>query len=103
MLYLKYKDIKNRKKFYRQELKKNLLKFFFINSLNKIKKKEQKKQFISYYLSKLNQKVSKTKLQRRCVLNNRSKVPYRKLAISRIKLREMLKYNIIPGYQKAIW
>lgn len=100
MISLKYKDIKNRKKFFREELKLKALKYFYINSLHSNTKAKSKLLF--FYL-KETQKISKTILQSRCVLTNRPKVSYRKFRISRIKLREMLKFNIFPGYKRAIW
>lgn len=104
MLSAKYKDIKNRYSFYKKEVDKNILKFLFINTINKKNLKQNIKQrLVHFYLSKINIKHSKTKLIRRCVLTNRSKVSYRKFGISRVKLRELLKYNIIPGYTKSIW
>ena len=48
-------------------------------------------------------RYSKTKIQRRCLITNRGKVSSRVFRVSRIKLREMLKYSIIPGYKKAVW
>jgi len=104
MIRLKYKDIKNRSAFYKAELKKNVLKSFFTKKLNqKDISENEKKKIIFFFLSKVNTNSSKTKLQRRCLLTNRSRVSNRKFGISRIKLREMLKYNIIPGYSKAVW
>lgn len=104
MLAAKYKDIKNRNSFFKEEIKKNILKFLFVNNLNqKNLNSNVRKKILYFYLSKSNKRYSKTKLIRRCILTNRSKVSYRKFAISRVKLRELLKYNIIPGYKKAIW
>lgn len=100
MLSLKYKDIKKRKQFLKEELKLKALKHFHINSL-KFNKKTRKKAIIHYL--KESKKISKTKLQRRCILTNRSRVSYRKFGISRVKLREMLNFNIFPGYKKAVW
>jgi ribosomal protein S14 len=104
MIRLKYKDIKNRFNFYRTELNKNVLKCFFAKKLNQgIISDNEKKKIIFYYLSKMNTKYSKTNIQRRCIYTNRNRVSYRKFGIARIRLREMLKYNIIPGYKKAVW
>lgn len=104
MLSSKYKDLKNRSSFYKEEMKKNILKFLFVNTLNQKNIDARFRQkYLYFYLTKLNQNYSKTKLIRRCILTNRSKVSYRRFAISRIKLRELLKYQIIPGYKKAIW
>lgn len=104
MIRLKYKDIKNRSAFYKTELNKNVLKCFFAKKLNQEKiSANEKEKIIYYYLSQINTKYSKTKIQRRCIYTNRSRVSHRKFGIARIRLREMLKYNIIPGYKKAVW
>lgn len=104
MLALKYKDIRNRFNFYKRELDKNIIKFFFINNINKkTSDNDLKKKLIYYYNLNLNAKFSKTRIQRRCILTNRARVSNRALGISRIRLRELLKYNIIPGYKKAVW
>jgi ribosomal protein S14 len=100
MLSLKFKDLKKRNSFFKTELKLKALKYFFINTLHSNKK--LRKQIITFFLKETTC-LSKTKLQRRCIVTNRSKVSNRKLGISRIKLREMLKFNIFPGYKKAIW
>lgn len=104
MLSLKYKDIKTRFHFYKNEMHKKALKYFFVSSVNqKNIKLSTKKKLVRFYLLKSNCGHSKTKMQRRCILTNRSKVSHGDFSISRIKLREMLKYNIIPGYKKAVW
>ena len=100
MLSLKYKDIKNRLKFYKRELDKNSFKFFYINAAQK---ESTRKKLTHFYLRKLNTNYSKTKLQRRCLFTNRAKVSNKVFGISRIRLREMLKFNILPGYTKAVW
>lgn len=104
MLSLKYKDIKNRLNFNRLEINKLFYKFYFINKINdKNLDIKLKKKLIFFYLLKLNSNFSKTKLQRRCLLTNRGRVSVRNFSISRIKLREMLKFHVLPGYKKAVW
>lgn len=104
MQSLKYKDIKNRYRFYKREVEKNAIKFLFIKMSNdKAISKEDQKKLRFFFQNKLANKYSKTKIQRRCLITNRGKVSSRNIRVSRIKLREMLKYNIIPGYQKAVW
>lgn len=104
MLSLKYKDIKNRFLFYKRELDKHAFKCFFINASHapNLSVSEGKKLKLFYAL-KLSSKHSKTKIQRRCLFTNRSRVSNGAFGISRIKLRELLKFNIIPGYKKAVW
>jgi ribosomal protein S14 len=104
MLSAKIKDIKIRKKVYDSELNKNSIKFLFINILNNKTLNTKLKIKIRFILSKmLNKSMSKTKITRRCSFNNRNRVSDRKLGISRILLKDMLKAGIIPGYKKAIW
>lgn len=57
-----------------------------------------------FLLSKLlSRSSSKIRITRRCVFTNRGRVSNRKLGISRILLRELLKAGIVPGYSKAVW
>lgn len=104
MLSLKYKDIKNRYFFSVNELQKCVSKFVFINLLNSPKVLTRDKPKIVLFRNLiLESRYSKTKLQRRCLLTNRARVSSRNFNISRIKLRELLKFNIIPGYKKTSW
>jgi ribosomal protein S14 len=104
MLSAQVKDIKNRKKLYNAEINKNLAKFLFINVLNNKSLSLIVRQKAHLFLvNLLNKRNSKTRIVRRCSLVTRSKVSDRKLGISRIKLREMLKMGVIPGYNKAVW
>ncbi len=104
MQYLRYKDIKTRYGFYKQEIEKNALKSFFIKMANnKSVSKKNIKKLRLFVSQKMSTRYSKTKIQRRCLITNRGKVSSRVFRVSRIKLREMLKYSIIPGYKKAVW
>jgi len=104
MLSSKIKDFKLRKKSYNTEINKNTSRFMFINILNNKDLSLNIRKKAVYYLTKLlNKGESKTKIVRRCTLTTRSRVSHRKLGISRIKLREMLKAGILPGYSKAVW
>jgi len=47
--------------------------------------------------------ISKTKVVRRCILTNRGRACTRPYNISRMVLRELLQFSILPGYQKAVW
>ncbi len=104
MLSSKIKDLKLRKKVHNTEINKNISRFMFINILNnKELTSDVKKKALVYLFKLLNKGESKTKIVRRCSLTTRSRVSYRKLGISRVKLREMLKAGVLPGYNKAIW
>jgi len=104
MLSSKIKDLKLRKKSYNTEINKNISRFMFINVLNNKNISPLIKKKAIYYLTKaLNKGESKTKIVRRCAITTRSRVSHRKLGISRIKLREMLKAGVLPGYSKAVW
>jgi len=101
MLHLKVKDSKLRKIFNNKEKSTVVVKFLYTNFLNK---KETKKELKFEPFVKLKQKnYSKTKIVRRCILNNRGRGSIRPFNISRIKLRELFQFGIIPGYKKSVW
>jgi len=104
MLSARVKDFKIRKKVYNIELHKNLAKFLFINVLgNKNLNVNVKKRATSFLINLVNKRNSKTRVTKRCSLTNRGRVSDSKLGISGVKLREMLKAGVVPGYNKAIW
>ncbi len=104
MLSAKIKDLKIRKKVYNIEINKNLSKFLFINILgNKNLSISLKKKASTFLLKLINKRNSKTRVTKRCSFTNRGRVSDSKLGISRVKLREMLKAGVVPGYNKAIW
>jgi small subunit ribosomal protein S14 len=98
MLKSKVKDLKIRLIYHEYE-KKNLIdKFIRINTLNK------KTNAFCFFFKKFREKKnSKTRVIRRCVLNNRSRGTLRSFGLSRICLRGLLQFGQIPGYSKAIW
>jgi len=101
MLHLKIKDEKIRKKFHHMEKKTVILKFLYTNFLNNKKNKKELK--LEPFLKLKQKNYSKTKLVRRCVLNNRGRGSIRPFNISRVKLRELFQFGIIPGYKKSVW
>jgi small subunit ribosomal protein S14 len=104
MKYLQQKDLKNKIKFFNKETDKKINKFLFINLLNTDKLENKRKKIITkFFLSKKQLNSNKTKLLRRCLITNRSRVSSRLFGISRIKLRELLTNNQIPGFNKNIW
>jgi ribosomal protein S14 len=114
MLYLKVKDIKNRKRFYKLEKAKLFYKFIFINLISRLKQTKKSKiqnktklnklaylfSLHNYNYLKLN---SKTRLLRRCVFSNRNRANLRSFSLSRIVLRDFIQFNALPGYRKAAW
>ena len=54
-------------------------------------------------LAKLPRNSSKVRIHHRCELSGRSKGYYRKVKLSRIALRELANFGMIPGMTKASW
>ncbi len=105
MLSKKFKDFNLRKKFYRLEYLKRIYKVLLVNLLNS-PLKFNKKTLLFHKFAKLQKKfvkVSKTQIKSRCILSNRSHGFLRKYSLSRIKMRELLQFGILPGYKKAVW
>lgn len=102
MIFLKKKDLKNRKLYTKSEISKKIKKFIFTYLLNSSKyNKKQKNKFLYLLLKK--EKKNKSKIVLRCVLTNRSRGNYRPFNISRIVLREMIHLGVVPGFTKAVW
>lgn len=101
----KIKDIKTRKKILQREHIYKLNKFLKLNLLNFFYKfdKFKYKKILYIFLQKKNIKSYKTKLSRRCVINNRSRSVFRLFSISRLALKNLLSFGIVPGFRKAIW
>ena len=45
----------------------------------------------------------RNRIIRRCILTNRTRGTFQKFNISRIVLRDLMSFGIIPGYKKAVW
>lgn len=99
MLFAKKRDIKLRTNLNKKELLQNSFKYVRTNFLGKIEKKEKIPFFFNDFHFKNNSKV---KLVRRCVLNNRSRGLTKPYNVSRIKLRELIQFGIVPGYKKSV-
>jgi small subunit ribosomal protein S14 len=54
-------------------------------------------------LTELPRDGSITRVRNRCVLTGRSRGVYSKFRLSRIKIRELMSQNKIPGLRKASW
>jgi small subunit ribosomal protein S14 len=54
-------------------------------------------------LSKFNQNSTLSKIKNRCFLTCRSQGVYKKLNISRIKLRELILHGLQIGFKKSSW
>ena len=54
-------------------------------------------------LAKLPRNSSKTRVHHRCELSGRARGYYRKLKLSRIALRELSNFGLVPGMTKASW
>ena len=104
MLSLKKKDFKVRQKFLNNEQLKRVNKFLFVNTLNNNKASDLEKTFTIFSKESLNRSLdSKVKITRRCIINNRNRSVIRPFGISRVYLRELLQFGLLPGYTKAVW
>jgi len=105
MLSSKVKDLKLRKLFLKVEKKKKIHKFLFMNLLSR-DSKSTKRQALLLSLLKLTSKVnrvSKIRLTNRCILSNRGRGVNKTYGLSRIVMRDLIQFGIIPGYKKAVW
>lgn len=98
MLFRKIKDSKIRKQFKKKEVLNTSLKFIYTNYFNKNKNSSKIEQFINFK----QKNFSKTRVVRRCILTNRARGSIRPYNVSRVKLRELLQFGIIPGYKKSV-
>jgi ribosomal protein S14 len=102
MLLKKRKDIKIRSLFKKLEIKKIIMKFILINLIsNPILLKNLKNKFI--LINKKIFKYSKIKIKGRCILTNRKSGINHKFLLSRVILRDLMQFGIIPGFKKAVW
>jgi ribosomal protein S14 len=107
MLFSKINDSKNRERFHKIEKQKLISKFlftFFINKPAFSDLESYRKSSILNYLTKNSQSTfSKTKIVRRCLINNRGRSSNRSFGLSRILFRNLLQFGIVPGYSKSVW
>ena len=102
MLYLKNKDLKNRKKVESKEFKNLAIKF--LNSLlSNNPKFFSFQQRYKFKIKKQQKLFSQTRLVNRCIITNRSRGVCRQFGISRILIRKLILFGVIPGYSKAVW
>lgn len=101
LLKLRIKDQKNRKKLVKKEIVNTSLKFVYLNYLNKTKNVDGLK--LKFFKNFKQKNGHKTKLMRRCIISNRSRGSLKGFNLSRIKLRELFQFGVIPGYKKSVW
>ncbi len=107
MLSAKIHDLKIRNSLYKIEKLKKINKFLFVNFLNnktKLSPLKRTSLLISFLKLKNNINLkSRVRMTNRCVLNNRNRGVFRPYGISRILLRNLMQFGILPGYFKAVW
>lgn len=101
MLKLRVKDQKNREKLYKKEIINTSLKYLYTHYLSQPEKRNFYK--IRAFKNFKQKNGHKTKIIRRCVFNNRSRGTIRGFNVSRMKLRELFQFGIVPGYKKSVW
>jgi small subunit ribosomal protein S14 len=101
---LKIKDLKSRSAFQKSEQFKLANKLIFTNTLNKnAENKSASKKFFFIERKRKSKLSSKVIITRRCIINNRGRGVFRPFGISRVYLRELLQFGLVPGYSKAVW
>ena len=108
MLSSKIKDIKIRKSFCKIEKLKKIRKFIFTNLLGQsfLNHSTIYRQNLLLSLLKVKNKIifkSKVRITNRCVINNRSRGVFRPFGISRVLMRNLMHFGVLPGYSKAVW
>jgi ribosomal protein S14 len=107
MISFKIKDKKQRALFRSSENFKRVNKFLFVNFLNNEEYSSDLKKS-SLYSSICNSRrsmssKSKVRISNRCVLTNRGRSTLRSHGLSRIAMRELVQFGVLPGYSKAVW
>ena len=107
MLSAKIQDLKIRKAFSKIEKIKKIKKFLFVNLLNTTTTGSliERNCLLISLLKLPNKYIFKTRVRmtNRCVLNNRNRGVFRPYGISRILMRDLMQFGILPGYTKAVW
>ena len=103
MLYLKNKNLRQRKSYLKKEISLKSKKFVFINLLNNPNVNKKKVIFSFLKRNKNSQTKLKTRLKNRCLATNTSRSVNRSFKLSRIYLKNLLSFGLIPGHKKAVW
>jgi small subunit ribosomal protein S14 len=103
MKFKKVKDFKIRSAYLRKEKLKKINKFLFTHFFSKNFKENSK--FFDLNLMKLQflMSVSKVNTKNRCILTNRNKGVNKFYSISRIIMRDLCQFGLLPGFKKAVW
>jgi len=109
MLSAKKKDLILRNSFNKIEKLKKIKKFILTNFLSRsfhektsINLNEEFNSLIFKKSKKMKFK-NKVRLVNRCVINNRGRGVFRPFGISRVLLRNLIQFRLLPGYSKAVW
>jgi ribosomal protein S14 len=106
MLFLKIKDLKLRKKYYKIEKTRNINKFTLtiLSNLQSTYKTSYERKCFFFLLEKYKLNFSrKTKIVRRCLSTGRSRGNTRRYNITGSLFRKLNYFGLIPGVKKAIW
>lgn len=103
MLHSKIKDLKYRKQFYKIEKLQLVDNFIFKNLVSNPKLSTNLKKTIFFKFYNTKKFRVKNRIVRRCVLTNRGRGSLQAFKISRVLLRELMGFGIIPGYKKSVW
>jgi small subunit ribosomal protein S14 len=108
MISSQIKDKKIRLSFNKIEKLKRIKKFIFINLSSRCTIDSNisfNRDFLFHFFKK-QQKMkmkNRARIVNRCVMNNRGRGVFRPFGVSRIVLRNLMQFGILPGYSKAVW
>jgi small subunit ribosomal protein S14 len=108
MLSSKKKDFKIRNSFNKIEKINKVKKFLKTNLLSRnfYEKTAIPTEDLAFPFLKHSKKMRsklRVKIVNRCVINNRNRGVFRPFGISRVLMRNLMQFGLLPGYSKAVW
>ena len=105
LVYKKIKNLQLKQIFNKLEKFKKINKFLFIYLINKNIHDIVINKNLIYFFNIFNNSKRKVlmNITRRCLFTNRSRAIYRPFSLSRLVLRDLIQFGLLPGYTKAIW
>ena len=92
-------DVKRRQLFAKKEKQRMALKYLVLN--NNVSKKHHWNCF--FRMAGLSRNSTLSRIRNLCVRTGRARAVFKKFKISRIELRRLASFGLIPGMSKASW
>lgn len=95
----KINEIKKRQLIEKYEYNSKILKVLESSLSNQSKKRAVYSiNLVLHFLSR-----TTTRINHRCRLTNRNRGVFRSYGLSRLQLRKLMQFGLVPGYKKAVW